>query len=136
MEELEPFKSWSQGSFCVQLSTGTCDYSLFQSLHFPCRHALPAYATASVKWGTYVHLMYRQEAVFKVHEVQFLRILDEKLWPEWFGIRLRPNPSMCRKATGRPVFPRFHNEMDEGERQEKRCGLCRQTGHTRRVCPN
>ncbi|RYQ96318.1 hypothetical protein Ahy_B08g092029 [Arachis hypogaea] len=40
VEELEPFEGWSQGLFCVRLTAGTCDCGLFQSLHFPCRHAL------------------------------------------------------------------------------------------------
>ncbi|XP_016206985.1 uncharacterized protein LOC107647424 [Arachis ipaensis] len=37
MEELEPFECWSQGSFRVRLSAGTCDCGLFQSLHYSCR---------------------------------------------------------------------------------------------------
>ncbi|RYQ79668.1 hypothetical protein Ahy_Scaffold2g107627 [Arachis hypogaea] len=40
VEELEHFEGWSQGSFLVCLTTGTCNCSLFQSLHFPCRHVL------------------------------------------------------------------------------------------------
>ncbi|RYR24874.1 hypothetical protein Ahy_B02g058433 [Arachis hypogaea] len=49
LEELEPFDGWSQGSLCVWLSVGACDCGLFQSLHFPCRHALAACAAASVE---------------------------------------------------------------------------------------
>ncbi|KAL4396888.1 hypothetical protein AHAS_Ahas01G0136900 [Arachis hypogaea] len=49
---------------------------------------------------------------------------------------LRPNLAIRRKAIGRPVSTRFGNDMDEVERHEKRCGLCRQVGHTRRGCPN
>ncbi|RYQ96897.1 hypothetical protein Ahy_B08g092823 [Arachis hypogaea] len=74
--------------------------SVFVSLHFPCRHALATCATASVEWGIYVHLEYKQEAVFKVYDVEFSLISDKKLWPKWYGTRLRPNPIMCRKATG------------------------------------
>ncbi|MED6150449.1 hypothetical protein PIB30_072416 [Stylosanthes scabra] len=43
---------------------------------------------------------------------------------------------MRRKHKGRPVSTRILNEMDLVERQEKRCGLCRQMGHTRNSCPN
>ncbi|RYQ90609.1 hypothetical protein Ahy_B09g096658 [Arachis hypogaea] len=58
MEELKPFEGWGQGSFCVWLSTGTCDCGLFQSLYFLCRHVLDTCATASVECGTYVHPVY------------------------------------------------------------------------------
>ncbi|RYR48409.1 hypothetical protein Ahy_A07g034435 isoform A [Arachis hypogaea] len=59
--------------------------------------------------------MYLQQAIFKVYEVEFPLIPDEKLWLEWYGTRLHPNPVMRRKSTGRPIFTRFCNEMDEGE---------------------
>ncbi|RYQ84595.1 hypothetical protein Ahy_B10g104026 [Arachis hypogaea] len=77
-----------------------------------------------------------EETLFKVYEADFPSILDKKLWPEWYGTRVYLNPNMRKKATGRPVSTRFCNEMDDGGRQEKKCGLCRQTGHTRRGCPN
>ncbi|QHO00134.1 uncharacterized protein DS421_13g403860 [Arachis hypogaea] len=96
VEELEPFKGWGGGSFCVQLS----------------------------------------DTVFKVYEMEFPPIPDESLWAEWHGTMLRPNPVMHRKATGRPVSTRFWNDMDETERHEKWCGLCRQVGYSRRGCPN
>ncbi|QHO00358.1 uncharacterized protein DS421_13g405850 [Arachis hypogaea] len=80
--------------------------------------------------------LYMQEVVFKVHEVEFPQIPNEKLWPEWYRTHLHPNLTMRRKVTGRPVFMRFCNKMDEVERQEKRCGLCRQTGHARRGYSN
>ncbi|RYR75838.1 hypothetical protein Ahy_A01g000424 [Arachis hypogaea] len=107
VEELEPFEGWSQGSFRVQLSANTYDCGLFQSLHFSCRHALAICA-----------------------------VTNKKLCPEWYKTWLRPNPAMRRKVTRRPIFTRFCNEMDKAKRQEKQCGLCKQTGHTRRDYPN
>ncbi|RYR67660.1 hypothetical protein Ahy_A03g014037 [Arachis hypogaea] len=106
MGELEPFGGWLQVSFRVWLTADT------------------------VEWGPYIHPVYRQEVVFKVYEVKFSPIPDENMWPEWYETQLRPNPAMRRKATGKLVSTRFRNEMDGGERQEKRCGLYRQIGHT------
>ncbi|RYQ94466.1 hypothetical protein Ahy_B08g089380 [Arachis hypogaea] len=80
VEELEPFEGWGQGSFRVRLSEGTCDCVLFQSLHYPCRHALAGCTTASIEWVPYVHPVYRQEAVFKVYEMEFPPIPDELLF--------------------------------------------------------
>ncbi|RYR57202.1 hypothetical protein Ahy_A05g022940 [Arachis hypogaea] len=71
VEELEPFKSWSQGSFRVRLSVGTCECELFQSFHYPCFHALAGCTAASIEWSPYVHSVYRNEAMFKVYEMEF-----------------------------------------------------------------
>ncbi|XP_016200005.1 uncharacterized protein LOC107641011 [Arachis ipaensis] len=136
VEELESFEGWSQGSFRVRLSEGTYDCGLFQSLHYPCRHALAGCATVSIEWAPYVHPIYIQEAVFKVYEMEFPPIPDELLWAEWHGTMLCSNPVMCWKATGRPVSTRFRNDMDEVEQHEKWCDLCRQVGHSRRGYPN
>ncbi|XP_025661921.1 uncharacterized protein [Arachis hypogaea] len=59
VEELEPFESWGHGSFWVRLSKDTCDCGLFQSLHYPCRHALAGCAAASIEWAPYVNPVYR-----------------------------------------------------------------------------
>ncbi|RYR08701.1 hypothetical protein Ahy_B05g076514 [Arachis hypogaea] len=50
VEELEPFEGWSQGAFRVRLTANMCDYGIFQSLYFPCRHALAACVATSVEW--------------------------------------------------------------------------------------
>ncbi|XP_057723807.1 uncharacterized protein LOC130939738 [Arachis stenosperma] len=130
VEELEPFEGWSQGSFRLRLTGSMYDCGLFQSLYFPCHHVVVAFAAASVKWSPCVHSVYLQSTVFMVYETEFPLIPNEKLWLEWFGTRLRPNLVMRRKATGKPILTRFRNKMDKVEHQEKRCGLCRQTGHT------
>ncbi|QHO23597.1 uncharacterized protein DS421_12g364920 [Arachis hypogaea] len=68
--------------------------------------------------------------------MEFFPIPYESMWAAWHGTRLSPNPAMRQKASRRPVSTRFRNDMDETERHEKWCGLCRQYGHTRRGCPN
>ncbi|XP_025686036.2 uncharacterized protein [Arachis hypogaea] len=40
--------------------------------------------------------------VFKVYKREFSPIPDEKMWPPWYSTRLKPNPAMRRKASGRP----------------------------------
>ncbi|RYR38935.1 hypothetical protein Ahy_A09g044262 [Arachis hypogaea] len=95
VHELKPFEGWSQGSFRVQLSLGTCNCGLFQPFHFPCDDALATCAATSVEWGLYVY------------EVELPLITNEKLWSEWHRPRLRPNPAMCRKAIDRLVLQGF-----------------------------
>ncbi|RYR59115.1 hypothetical protein Ahy_A05g024956 isoform B [Arachis hypogaea] len=106
------------------------------SLHYPCHHALAGCAAASIEWVPYVHPVYKHKAIFKVYEMEFSPIPEESMWVVWHGTRLCPNLAMHRKATRRPVSTRFWNDMDETEQHKKRCGLCRQYGHTRRGCPN
>ncbi|RYQ98714.1 hypothetical protein Ahy_B07g086476 [Arachis hypogaea] len=79
VEELKPFKGWSQGSFCVRLSARACDCGVFQSFYFSCHHALAACATVSVEWAKYVHPVYMQEPMFEVYKIEFSPIPDKKL---------------------------------------------------------
>ncbi|XP_029145252.1 uncharacterized protein [Arachis hypogaea] len=105
VEELEPFEGWSQGSFRVWLSEGTCDCGLFQFLYYPCRHALAGCVAASIEWAPYVHPVYKQEAVFKVYEMEFSLISDKSLWPEWYGTSIFP--SLPRRLSSiLPTLPR------------------------------
>ncbi|RYR65206.1 hypothetical protein Ahy_A03g011168 isoform A [Arachis hypogaea] len=136
LEETETVDGWSQTSYRVRMTEHTCDCGLFQSLHYPCRHALAACAAANIEWGYFVDPMYTMTSVFKVYERKFSPIPDEKMWHPWYGARLKPNSAMRKKASGRSVSTRIRNEMDAIERAEKRCGLCRREGHTRRRCPN
>ncbi|XP_016204688.1 uncharacterized protein LOC107645222 [Arachis ipaensis] len=126
-----------QSRFRVNLQYRRCDCGYFQALHYPCAHALAACAYARLDWKQYVDLVYRVESVFRVYEMEFQPLPDEEMWPPSEGQRIRPNPLLRRIMEGRPVSTRIRNEMDEVEpRPGKRCGLCRQPGHTRRHCPH
>ncbi|XP_015950053.1 uncharacterized protein LOC107474921 [Arachis duranensis] len=126
-----------QSRFRVNLQFRRCDCGYFQALHYPCAHALAACAYARLEWQQYVDLVYRVESVFRVYEMEFQPMPDEDMWPPYEGPRVRPNPLLRRTLEGCPVTTRIRNEMDEVEPGLcKRCGLCRQTGLTRRHCPN
>ncbi|RYR26554.1 hypothetical protein Ahy_B02g060803 [Arachis hypogaea] len=130
VEEVELLEGWSHTSYYVRLNLGTCDYRLFQYLHYLCRHALATCAVVSIEWGTFVDPAYQMGSIFKVYQMEFPPIL-EKMWSSWYGARLNPNPSMLRNEKERPVLTRLRNEIDAMEHSEKRCGLCLQEGHTR-----
>ncbi|XP_016163130.1 uncharacterized protein LOC107605680 [Arachis ipaensis] len=126
-----------QSRFRVYLEHGRCDCGYFQALHYPCAHALAACAHARLDWQRYVAAVYRVDSVFRVYEMEFPPMLDEELWPPYVGERVVPNLHLRRTMEGRPVSTRIRNEMDEVEPGPgKRCGLCRQPGHTRRNCPH
>ncbi|RYR53497.1 hypothetical protein Ahy_A06g028643 [Arachis hypogaea] len=90
VEELEPLEgSIECGHMCLWS----------RQLQFLCRHALATCVAASVDWGSYVHPLYMQEAVFKVYEVELSLIPDEMLWPEWYGTRFCSNSAIRRKQS-------------------------------------
>ncbi|XLR34326.1 hypothetical protein S83_062226 [Arachis hypogaea] len=75
------------------------------------------------------------ESVFNVYILEFRLTGHEDDWPHYDGPRIRPNPKMMRVKKCRPVSSRIHNNMNDVEHNgEKRCELCRQSGHTRRTC--
>ncbi|RYR38340.1 hypothetical protein Ahy_A09g043374 [Arachis hypogaea] len=92
--------------------------------------------SVSIEWGHFVDTVYTMASVFKVYEREFSSIPDKKMWPPWYGARLKPNSAMRRKASGRPLSIRIRNDMDAIEHAKKRCRFCRREGHTRRECPN
>ncbi|RYR68121.1 hypothetical protein Ahy_A03g014593 [Arachis hypogaea] len=73
VEEMEPVYGWSQTLYWVHLTEHTCDYGLFQSLHYPCRHALTACVAASIEWGYFMDPVYTMAYVFNVYEREFCR---------------------------------------------------------------
>ncbi|XP_029147017.1 uncharacterized protein [Arachis hypogaea] len=101
---------FSLGSYRVSLRDRTCDCGYFQALHYPCCHALACCAQSPC--------------------------IPEGLWPPYDGPTVIPDPGMRRAREGRPRSTRIRNNMDEADTgRPKRCGLCRQPGHTRRGCP-
>jgi len=58
---------------------------------------------------------------------------------EYEGDKWGPDPRRKRTVKGHPVSTRIHTEIDEYENERtrrKKCGLCRQHGHSRNNCPN
>ena len=138
VEEHARIGNYSQRSYRVKLTVTDrwCDCGYFQALHYPCRHVLAACAYARLDWGSFVDDVYRMHTVFNVYRMEFAAIANADYWPEYNGPRICPNPQLRRAAEGRPVSTRIRNEMDAIEPgPSKRCGLCRQEGHTRRRCP-
>ncbi|KAF7815608.1 serine/threonine-protein phosphatase 7 long form-like protein [Senna tora] len=72
----------------------------------------------------------------EAHRGQFNPVGIEENWPDYEGPNLMPNPDN-RRRRGRPRTRRRQMEMDRREPAEReppmqrRCGLCRQTGHRR-----
>ncbi|XP_039130809.1 uncharacterized protein LOC120267176 [Dioscorea cayenensis subsp. rotundata] len=138
VDEMSPPQCGRQAStFRINLRSHWCDCGAFQTLHFPCRHVLAACSHIRLHWEEYVDNVYRLQTVFNVYRKEFEPVSNEGYWNPYNGPRLRPNITMRRPTKGRPKSTRIRNEMDIREGvQRKRCGLCRNEGHSRRNCPN
>ncbi|XP_057758871.1 uncharacterized protein LOC130979440 [Arachis stenosperma] len=124
--------------FTVAETTPTGSFSLgtYRALHFPCQHALACCAYSRVTWTSYVHSVYQISSVFNVYRMGFTPPIPEDFWPPYDGPTVIPDPAMRRAREGRPRSTRIRTNMDEADpNRPKRCGLCRQPGHTRRSCP-
>ncbi|XP_025685236.1 uncharacterized protein [Arachis hypogaea] len=134
--ETTPTGLFSLGSYRVSLGSQTCDCSYFQALHFPCPHALACYAYSRLTWHPYIHLVYRLSSIFSVYRMGFTPPIPKGFWPPYDGPTVIPDPNKRRAREGRPRSTRIRTNMDEAyPNRPKRCGLCRQPGHTRRCCP-
>ncbi|RYR26813.1 hypothetical protein Ahy_B02g061115 isoform F [Arachis hypogaea] len=134
--ETTPTGTFSLGTYRVSLASRTCDCGYFQALHFPCQHALACCAYARVSWSSYVHSVYQISSVFNVYRMGFTPPIPEGYWPPYDGPTVIPDPNRRRAREGRPRSTRIRTNMDEADpNRPKRCGLCRQPGHTRRRCP-
>ncbi|XP_057734795.1 uncharacterized protein LOC130950303 [Arachis stenosperma] len=133
--ETIPTGSFSLGSYRVLLASQTCDCRYFQALHFPCLHALACCAYSRLTWEPYVHQVYRLSSVFSVYRMGFTPPIPEDFWPPYDGPTVIPNPNKRRAREGHPRSTRIRTNMDKADpNRPKRCGLCRQPGHTRRSC--
>ncbi|XP_029145799.1 uncharacterized protein [Arachis hypogaea] len=133
--ETTPTGNFSLGSYRVSLKEHTCDCGYFQALHYPCCHAIACCAHSRLNWASYVPEVYRMSEVFNVYKHGFVLPIPEGLWPPYASPTVIPNPNMRRARDGRLKATRFCGSMDQhAENHPKRCGLCRQPGHTRRNC--
>nr|XP_025702935.1 uncharacterized protein LOC112803668 [Arachis hypogaea] len=136
-----PVASLVKATYCrlaelVSLASRTCDCGYFQALHFPCQHALACCAYSRVTWTSYVHSVYQISSVFNVYRMGFTPPIPEGFWPPYDGPTVIPDPDKRRAREGRPRSTRIRTNMDQADpNRPKRCGLCRQPGHTRRSCP-
>jgi hypothetical protein len=121
--------------FTVRLQEMWCDCGEFQSLRFPCSHAVATCASVNLNYDQFISPIYRLDYLVRVYGVDFQPIGNEEYWPPYAGPTFVPNQSLRRFKKGRPTTKRIHNEMDELEPQQKKCSACRSYGHDKRRCP-
>nr|XP_012571262.2 uncharacterized protein LOC105852148 [Cicer arietinum] len=136
-ELVRPPSGRTVGTFKVDLDKRWCDCGEFQALHYPCSHVIAACSFIHRDYMMYVSSKYTLQCIFDVYKEEFPAIPLQSYWPEYNGIELCHNPAMRRDPKGRPQSTRIHTEMDQREKNThpKRCGLCRNEGHSKNKCP-
>ncbi|RVW46035.1 hypothetical protein CK203_068655 [Vitis vinifera] len=104
---------------------------------FPCSHILAACHFRSIDFRSFVQHYYTIQSYFSTWAPLFNPIHNEYKWPPYVGLVIVPADSMKRVSGGRPKSTRLHDEMDVREdKTSVTCGLCKQSGHNCRSCPN
>ncbi|CAJ2653869.1 unnamed protein product [Trifolium pratense] len=137
VEETEdPHEGRPKDHFWVHLREKMCDCGKFQALHLPCSHVIAACNHANISYEAFIDDVYRVTTVNVVYDEAFPVVRSKSLWPIYEGDVVCPRADMKRTKRGRPKKTRIHTEMDDFEKREFRCGLCRVPGHNYRECPN
>ncbi|KAL5146141.1 hypothetical protein HKD37_06G016022 [Glycine soja] len=127
------------GRFRVMLQSQKCDCGEFQAKHLPCSHVMAACKSVNVDPMTYVPMIFTLQHILHIYDNSYGLLPHESMWQEYEGDQWGPDPRRKRTGKGRPVSTRIPTEMDEDENERasrKKCGLCRQHGHSRNNCPN
>nr|CAN61286.1 hypothetical protein VITISV_028650 [Vitis vinifera] len=121
----------------VTLQTGSCTCNKTLLLGFPCSHILATCHCRAIDFRQFVQGYYTTRAYLSTWASLFYLIFDELEWPQYNGPIIVSSDSMKQLTSGRPKSSRLHNEMDARETGTvQTCGVCKQSGHNRRSCPN
>ncbi|XP_050897043.1 uncharacterized protein LOC127103845 [Lathyrus oleraceus] len=124
------------GTFSVDLRKQHCDCGKFQAFHLPCSHVIVTCLSIRQDYSIHILDVFKILNVFKVYKESFLGLLHEENWPQYEGFILCHDDSMRRRKKGRPNSTTIRTEMNDVEKEKRRCGICREIGHMRRKCPN
>ncbi|CAK8540208.1 unnamed protein product [Lathyrus sativus] len=124
------------GTFSVDLRNRLCGCGKFQAFHLPCSHMTASCSSIRQDYTIHIPEVFTILNVFKVYKESFLGLPHEENWPKYEGFTLCHDDSMRRNKKGRPTSSRIRTEMDNAEKEKRRCEICTEIGHMRRKCHN
>ncbi|XP_040964590.1 uncharacterized protein [Gossypium hirsutum] len=124
-------------SYGVDLRNRRCECKTFETLHYPCAHVMAACAKVNLNVEQYFDDVYTLERTLHVWENEFPVLPDLSTWEvPSTTFELLPDRGLRRNPRGRSQSTKIRNEMDIREKSgDKRCGLCRLSGHSQNKCP-
>ena len=120
----------------VILPSRWCDCGRFQAFCMPFSHVISACAYTHQDALQLLSHIYKSETLLNVYNNNFPLVAKPDYWPAYDGEIVWHNDQMRRNKKVRPKSKRITTEMDDLDRLERKCGLCRQVGHNRKNCPN
>ncbi|CAK8571576.1 unnamed protein product [Lathyrus sativus] len=126
----------SMGTFSVDLRNRWCDCGKFQAFHLPCSHVIVTYSSIRENYTIHIPEVFTVLNVFKVYKESFMGLPHEENWPKYEGFTPCHDDSMRRNKKGCPTSNRIRTEMDDSEKEKRRCGICREISHMRIKCSN
>ncbi|CAK8544193.1 unnamed protein product [Lathyrus sativus] len=124
------------GTFSVDLRKGWCDCGRFQAFHLPCSHVIATCVSIRQDYNMHIPNVLKVLSVFKVYSESFLGLPHQQNWPTYEGFTICHDETMRRNKKGRPNSKRIRTEMNDLEKENRRCEICREIGHMRRKCSN
>ncbi|KAI3823140.1 hypothetical protein L1987_04572 [Smallanthus sonchifolius] len=124
--------------YIVQYKNKKCSCGKWQAERFPCSHAISICRHRGERPHDIVHRVYKNATYLQQYQSDFRPLPHPALWidPGW---RIIADESKIVTSRGRRRARRIHNKMDVHYREEsvaRRCGICNETGHNRKRCPN
>ena len=101
----------------------------------PCSHVIAACAHVHQDALVLLSPIYKSQTLLNVYNSAFEPVVKADYWPAYEGEVVWHNSTMRRNKKGRPKSKRITTEMDDVDKLERKCGLCPQSGHNQKNCP-
>lgn len=133
-------------SVCVSLKNRTCSCRVWDLTGVPCSHAVSAIQESRQNPIEYVARWYTKETYLRTYSYTLEPIKGEDFWDDVEGEVVLP-PVIVKQLRGRPKKLRRREGWEGSTSSGKKvrmvstgrvmhCGICREKGHNRGVCPN
>ncbi|MFQ6621170.1 hypothetical protein Gotur_002349, partial [Gossypium turneri] len=102
------------GQYRVHLRNRTCDFGMFDALHYLCAHVIAACQNLRLDPMRYMDEVYKLENMYNSWRHVFPPVLDECKWPpiSLAPFKLLPDRELRGKPKGRNCSTRIRNNMD------------------------
>ena len=130
-------------TFVVDLRARVCTCRGFQLQGIPCPHAFLCIWTSNLDEFEFIDDWYKKEAFIAAYNGVIEPMTSPDKWPEVGLNPILPPPD--HRLPGRPKKkrnesndepPPDHATKHSRKGQVNHCSKCRQTGHSKRTCPN
>jgi hypothetical protein len=125
-ETIDHNQGLARQEYRVLIPDRWCECGQFQAYRMPCSHVIAACSHSHFDAFSLVSLIYKVETLLNVYNNSFPVVAMEAYWPEYDGEIVWHNDLMRRNKKGRPNSKRIRTEMDDTDKMQRKCSVCRQ----------